>query len=70
MNDADSRRKRGDDVSSRAAERGFRLLRRHGVPVDVLCVVSAANVAEPVATYRYFRELGVTRLQFLHHQIL
>jgi uncharacterized protein len=59
------RRSRDGRPSSGVAERGFRLLRRHGVHVDVLCVISAANVADPLATYGHFRELGVTHLQFL-----
>jgi uncharacterized protein len=33
--------------------------------VDVLCVLHAGNVARPRETYAYFRELGVTHLQFL-----
>jgi len=48
-----------------ATEAAFRLLRRHGVHVDVLCVLHAANGAEPLEVYRYFRALGVTHLQFL-----
>ena len=51
--------------SHAAAERGFRLLRRHGVHTDVLCVLHAGNAASPLPVYRYFRELGVSHLQFL-----
>jgi uncharacterized protein len=47
------------------AVRGFRLLRRHGVHCDVLCVLHSANTHRPLEVYRYFRELGVTHLQFL-----
>ena len=46
-------------------EQAFRLLHRHGVHVDVLCVLHTANVPEPLEVYRYFRALGITHLQFL-----
>jgi uncharacterized protein len=46
-------------------ERAFRLLKRHGVHCDVLCVLHAGNVGSPLALYGYFRDLGVTHLQFL-----
>jgi uncharacterized protein len=55
-----------DGASSHAgAVRAFGLLRRHGVPCDVLCVLHAGNVADPLGVYGFFRELGVTHLQFL-----
>jgi uncharacterized protein len=43
----------------------FRLLQRHRVHCDVLCVVHDQNVRQPAAVYRYFREIGVRFLQFL-----
>jgi len=43
----------------------FRLLRRHGVHCDLLCVLHAGNVGAPLEVYRFFRELGATHLQFL-----
>lgn len=43
----------------------FRLLQRHGVHCDVLCVVHAQNVRQPAAVYRYFKEIAVRFLQFL-----
>ena len=45
--------------------RAFGLLRRHGVHCDVLCVLHAGTVADPAGVYGFFRELGVTHLQFL-----
>jgi len=45
--------------------RAFHLLRRYGVHCDVLCVLHAGNVGQPLPVYRWFRELGVTHLQFL-----
>jgi uncharacterized protein len=43
----------------------FRLLQRHRVSTDVLCVVHQHNVRHPTAVYRFFRDLGVEYLQFL-----
>ena len=43
----------------------FRLLKRRRVFCNVLCVLHARNTAEPDAVYDFFRELGVTHLQFL-----
>ena len=43
----------------------FRLLQRHRVHCDVLCVVNDQNVRQPAAVYRFFRDLGAQYLQFL-----
>jgi uncharacterized protein len=56
---------RGGRSSHAETVRAFRLLRRHGVHCDVLCVLHAANVPSPLPVYRFFRDLGVTHLQFL-----
>jgi len=45
--------------------RAFRMLKAHGVPCDVLCVVHAGNVAHPTAIYRYFKSIGADHLQFI-----
>jgi len=47
------------------ALRGYRLLRKHGVPCEILCVVHACNVGHPTEIYRFFKELGVGYLTFL-----
>jgi serine-type anaerobic sulfatase-maturating enzyme len=36
--------------------RGFRCLNRHGVDVNVMCTVHAANADYPVEVYRFFRD--------------
>jgi len=36
--------------------RGWACLRRHGVDVNVLCTVNAANADHPVEVYRFFRD--------------
>jgi uncharacterized protein len=43
----------------------FRLLKRHGVFCNMLCVLHAGNAAQPDAVYDFFRGLGVAHLQFL-----
>ncbi|MBI4476238.1 MAG: SPASM domain-containing protein [Acidobacteria bacterium] len=43
----------------------FRMLARHGVSCDVLCVVHRGNVHQPASVYRFFKEIGVKFLQFL-----
>ncbi len=59
------RRSRSGQPSQAEAVRAFRLLRRHGVHCDVLCVLHAGNIGDPLGVYGFFRELGVTHLQFL-----
>ncbi len=44
---------------------GYRLLRKHRVPVDLLCVVHAANVRHPLDVYRFFREIKAQYLSFI-----
>ncbi len=45
--------------------RGYEVLRRHGVAIDILCVVSAANVRHPAEVYGFFREIGASYVTFL-----
>ena len=46
--------------------RGWRLLQKHGVDVNILCTVHAANGDHPRDVYRFFRdELGAEFLQFI-----
>lgn len=43
-----------------------RLLQRHGVPFNALCVVNRANAKHPLDVYRHLtRELGVRRVQLI-----
>jgi len=44
---------------------GYKLLNDYGIPVEILCVVNSANVAEPLRVYRYFRNLGARFITFL-----
>ena len=45
--------------------RGYGILRGHGVPTDVLCVVGAHNAGRPLEVYGFFREIGASYLTFL-----
>ncbi|MDO5678622.1 MAG: anaerobic sulfatase maturase [Propionibacteriaceae bacterium] len=46
--------------------RGWELLRKHAVEVNILCTVNAANQEHGAEVYRYFRDdLGATFLQFI-----
>jgi len=44
---------------------GYRLLKQYGIPCEILCVVSAANVGYPLDIYRYFKSLKVEFITFL-----
>lgn len=45
--------------------RGFNLLKKHGIIPEVLCVVNAFNVSEPLKVYHFIRELGAFYVAFL-----
>ncbi len=45
--------------------RGYRLLRKHRVPTDILCVVNAYNVRFPLQVYRFFRQIDAKYVSFL-----
>ncbi|OGD20237.1 MAG: anaerobic sulfatase maturase [Candidatus Aminicenantes bacterium RBG_16_63_16] len=45
--------------------RGYEILRRHAVPVDILCVVGAHNVRRPSEVYGFFKEIGASYVSFL-----
>jgi uncharacterized protein len=48
-----------------ATMRGYEILRRHGVPTDILCVVSSENVRRPAEVYGFFREIRASYVTFL-----
>jgi len=57
--------KGGQGTFDRVA-RGWELLARHQVDVNILCTVHAANADHPVEVYRFFRdELGARFIQFI-----
>jgi uncharacterized protein len=46
-------------------KRGYELLRQHGVNCDILCVVNAHNVQNPIEVYRFFKEIKAPYVSFL-----
>ncbi len=45
--------------------RGYRLLRRHQITCDILCVVNAHNVQHPIQVYRFFKQIEAAYVGFL-----
>lgn len=57
--------KRGEPTSAKVL-RGWEVLRRHQVDVNVLCTVHAANQDHPLEVYRYLRDtLGAEHVQLI-----
>jgi uncharacterized protein len=52
-------------ATHRQVLQGYRLLRRHGIPVDLLCVVHAQNVHHALDVYRFFLEIEAQYLSFI-----
>jgi len=45
--------------------RGYKLLRQHRIPCNILCVVHAQNVQYPTQVYRFFKEIKAQYVEFL-----
>jgi uncharacterized protein len=56
---------RGGEPTHAMAMRGYELLRKYGVPTDIVCVVHDVNVRQPLTVYRFFRSIGCQYLGFL-----
>ena len=56
---------RGGKSTFEQTLRGLALLRQHHVPFEILCVVNADNVRQPLRVYRFFKELGAQYISFL-----
>ena len=56
---------KGHQPTYKQAMRGYRLLRQHRVPCDILCVVHALNVQHPTQVYRFFKEIKAQYVEFL-----
>jgi uncharacterized protein len=56
---------RGGQPTQARVVQAARLLQRHGIAFDTLCVVTDRNVHQPAAVYDFFRALGADYLQFL-----
>ena len=64
LHDAYRRTTEGGPTHHRVT-RAFGILKRKSVFTNVLCVVHKANAGLPDEVYGFFREIGVTHLQFL-----
>lgn len=56
---------RGGGPTHSRVMRAFEVLKRFHVPVDVLAVVTSANVDDPLRFYRFFKKIGVRSLTLL-----
>lgn len=56
---------RGRKPTHALVMRAYELLRKHRVPLDLLCVVHDRNVRQPRRVYRFFKEIGATYIGFL-----
>ena len=56
---------KGQKPTHKQVMQGYKLLRKHKVSVDLLCVVHSENVQYPTAIYRFFKEIGAEYLSFL-----
>ncbi|KAF0235646.1 MAG: hypothetical protein FD181_3357 [Prolixibacteraceae bacterium] len=45
--------------------RGYRLLQRHEITTEILCVVNASNAEYPLEVYRFFKSLNAGFITFL-----
>jgi uncharacterized protein len=56
---------KGGQATHKQVVQAYRTLRQYRVTTDVLCVVHHLNVRQPLAVYRFLRDLGAEYLQFL-----
>jgi uncharacterized protein len=52
-------------ATHRQVMQGYRLLRQHKLPVDLLCVVHAQNVQHPLEVYGFFKKIKAQYLSFI-----
>jgi uncharacterized protein len=56
---------KGQNPTHKEAMRGYKLLREHRIPCDILCVVHAQNVEYPTQVYRFFKSIKTQYMTFL-----
>lgn len=59
------RKTKGGKPTFAKTMRGYELLKQHGIPTDILCVVNDGNVRHPFQVYRFFKTIGATDISFL-----
>ncbi len=47
------------------ALRGYRLVQKHRVPCEILCVVNAQNAGRPAQVYRFLKQIDARSMSFL-----
>jgi uncharacterized protein len=45
--------------------RGYEILKKHGVPTDILCVVNSHNAKYPLEVYHFFKKIHASYISFL-----
>jgi len=56
---------KGQDPTYKQSMRGYKLLRQHRIPCNILCVVHAQNVQYPTPVYQFFKEIKAQYVEFL-----
>jgi len=56
---------KGQNPTHKQAMRGYKLLRQHRIPCNILCVVHAQNVQHPTQVYRFFKQIKAQYVEFL-----
>jgi uncharacterized protein len=56
---------KGEKPTHKQVMQGYKLLRQHKIPVDILCVVHAGNVQYPSQVYRFFKQIKAQYVGFL-----
>jgi uncharacterized protein len=56
---------KGQNPTYKQAMRGYKLLRQHRIPCNILCVVHAGNVQHPTQVYRFFKQIKAQYVEFL-----
>jgi len=64
LHNLNRRTRDGHDTLSEVL-RGFNLLKKHGIIPEVLCVIHAVNVKEPLKVYSFIKQLGPLYVAFL-----
>ncbi len=59
------RRNKNGKGSFRKVLHGYDLALLHGIEPEILCVLNADNVKQPMLIYRYFKKLGAKTITFL-----
>ena len=59
------RKTKGGGPTFEATMRGLRLLQKHSIGFDILCVVNSHNVLHPLEVYSFFKHWGASYVSFL-----